>query len=57
MGAVKREPCASRQWTPTQKGVHWVRAWFVGGKKDTDGGSRTMPHVPDTSRVIKIVVQ
>lgn len=57
MGAMKGEPCASRQWTPTQKGVHWVRAWFVGGKKDTDGGSRTMPHVPDTSRVIKIVVQ
>ena len=48
---------ASWQWTPTQKGVYWVRAWFVGGKKYTDGGSRKVPHVPNTSRVIKIVVQ
>lgn len=48
---------ASWQWTPTQKGVYWVRAWFVGGKKYTDGGSRKVPHVPNASRVIKIVVQ
>lgn len=48
---------ASWSWKPTQKGTYWVRAWFVGGKKYTDVGSRKVPHVPNTSKVIKIVVK
>lgn len=55
--ALSSSSSASWQWKPTQRGVYWVRAWFVGGKKYTDGGSRKVPHVPNTSRVIKIVVQ
>src|SRR5665647_3508037 len=48
---------ASWTWKPTKKGTYWVRAWFVGGKKYTDVGSRKVPHVPNTSKVIKIVVK
>jgi hypothetical protein len=48
---------ASWTWTPARKGTCWVRAWFVGGTKYTDVGGRKVPHVPDTSRVVKIVVK
>lgn len=47
----------SWKWTPAAKGTYWVRAWFVGGKKYTDVGGRKVPHVPNTSRVIEIVVK
>jgi hypothetical protein len=48
---------SSWNWTPSKKGTYWVRAWFVGGKKYTDVDGRKVPHVPNTSRVIKIVVK
>lgn len=49
---------ASWTWKPAKKGTYWVRAWFVGGKKyvDVQNAHRKVPHVPNTSRVIKIVV-
>jgi hypothetical protein len=50
---------ASWTWHPTAKGTYWVRAWFAGGEKyvDVQNAHRKVPHVPNTSRVIKVVVQ
>lgn len=49
---------ASWTWKPAKKGTYWVRAWFEGGKKyiDVQNAHRKVPHVPNTSKVIKIVV-
>jgi hypothetical protein len=44
-------------WTPGAKGTYWVRAWFSGGTKYADVGSRKVPHVANTSKVIKVIVK
>jgi hypothetical protein len=56
---LSKKSTASWTWTPTKKGTYWVRAWFVGGKKyvDVQNAHRKVPHVPNTSKVIKIVVK
>lgn len=50
---------ASWTWKPATKGTYWVRAWFKGGEKyvDVQNAHRKVPHVPNTSKVIKIVVK
>ena len=50
---------ASFSWRPAAKGTYWVRAWFKGGKKyvDVTSAGRKVPHIPMTSRVVRIVVR
>lgn len=50
---------ASWTWKPATKGTYWVRASFKGGEKyvDVQNAHRKVPHVPNTSKVIKIVVK
>ena len=57
--ALSNASKASWRWKPTKKGTYWVRAWFVGGKKyvDVQNAHRKVPHVPNTSKVITIVVR
>jgi len=50
---------ASWTWKPTGKGTYWVRTWFAGGKKyvDVRSAHRKVPHVPNASKVVRIVVK
>ncbi len=48
---------ATFTWTPQAKGTYYLRVRFAGGKRYTDVGSRKVPHVPNVSRVIRIVVK
>jgi hypothetical protein len=50
---------AAFTWSPPGKGTYWIRAWFKGGKKYVDvvSAGRKVPHVPMTSRIVKIVVR
>jgi hypothetical protein len=46
-------------WRPSKKGTYWIRVWFRGGRKYVDVASagRKVPHVPMSSRIVKIVVK
>jgi hypothetical protein len=56
--ALSNASRTSFTWKPTKKGTYWVRVWFVGGRRyvDVQSAHRKVPHVPNTSRIIKIVV-
>ncbi len=57
-GELSNSSTVSVNWKPGAKGTYWVRAWFVGGEKyvDVQSAHRKVPHVPNASRVIRIVV-
>jgi hypothetical protein len=48
---------ATFTWTPQAKGTFYLRVWFAGGKRYTDVGTRKVPHVPNVSRVVRVVVK
>jgi hypothetical protein len=54
LGASSR---ATFTWTPPAKGTYYLRVWFAGGKRYTDVGTRKVPHVPNVSRVVRVVVK
>lgn len=54
---------ASRTWTPPARGTYHLRAWFAGGTKYSPNGTvpvgkeRLVPHVPNGSKVLTLVVR
>jgi hypothetical protein len=48
---------ATFSWAPQTRGTYYLRVWFAGGKRYTDVGTRKVPHVPNVSRVVRVVVK
>ena len=47
---------ASLSWRPRVPGTYYLRVFFPGGKRYTDVADRKVPHVPNVSRIVRIVV-
>ena len=54
---LEKGSTVSWAWKPKKKGTYFVRVWFKGGSRYTDVGDRKVPHVGNTSKVLRIVVR